>query len=427
MASPTPAPGSPLQSRARHVWGEAWRVVVAGLVGVAGFALPGAESERTAALAEVPVEYIAPDPGFLLLDAALGVASLGLLLLRRRAPLTIACVLAAFTTLGGAPAGAWTIAVVSLATHRRWRRIAVAMVPALAATVGHRLLSPLAVMPEGGDRIDALVRELITAAVLTALLVAIGAYIGARRDLVRSLRERAAAAELEQARRTEQARAGERARIAREMHDVLAHRMSLVAMHAGALTYREGLSPQQVREAASVIRDSAHQALDELRDVLGVLREEGAARPSRPQPTLADLDDLVAEARAAGCDVRLPVDLPDVTALASGVSRSAFRILQEALTNARKHAPGAPVRVEVSGDEADGLSLLISNPAPVASSAGASAGHGARASAAVAPALPASGLGLAGLVERAELAGGSLSFGERAGRFLVRAWLPWTT
>ena len=125
-------------------------------------------------------------------------------------------------------------------------------------------------------------------------LLATGMYIGARRELVASLHDRAERAEREQALRVEQAQANERARIAREMHDVLAHRMSLVAMHAGALAYRTDLSPEQTRHAAEVIQANAHRALADLREVLGLLREapiwpRRATGPSGPSRRCCDV------------------------------------------------------------------------------------------------------------------------------------------
>nr|WP_277352171.1 histidine kinase dimerization/phosphoacceptor domain-containing protein [Knoellia sp. DB2414S] len=148
-----------------------------------------------------------------------------------------------------------------------------------------------------------------------AVCVALGFYIGTRRALLASWRERAETAEREQASRVAEARANERARIAREMHDVLAHRISLVAMHSGALAYRTDLSRQETSQAAEVIRDNAHLALTELREVLGVLRLDNApddpadAAVERPQPTLADLAELLEEARSAGARLTATVDL----------------------------------------------------------------------------------------------------------------------
>jgi signal transduction histidine kinase len=278
---------------------------------------------------------------------------------------------------------------------------------------------PIEPVPAPGGRY----LEVSVGGLVYVLCVWVGAYIGLRRDHVRSLQERVETAEREQASRAAQARANERARIAREMHDVLAHRMSLVAMHAGALAYRTDLPPEKVAETAAVVQAGAHAALQDLRDVLGVLRSAdgahaGAAdggdhpRPERPQPTLADLDELVAEARAGGGEVRVERRADGLGELPEAVSRNAYRIVQEALTNARKHAPWAPVTVGVAGAPGEGLALTVRNPLRTVGPAPQEAP-------------PSSGLGLVGLTERAELSGGRLAYGAQGGQFVVSAWLPW--
>jgi signal transduction histidine kinase len=239
-----------------------------------------------------------------------------------------------------------------------------------------------------------------------------GAHLGARRELVEVALDRARTAEREQALTAGAARAAERTRIAREMHDVLAHRISLVALHAGALTYRDDLTRAETTETAGVIQDNAQLALAELREVLGVLRAGGDSSPGGgstepPQPTLTEVPALLADAREAGSAVRLDsaIALPDVP---ETVSRTAFRIVQEALTNARRHAPGTPVTVRLNRADSH-LELVISNPGVIPPGAGTSAG-----------------MGLAGLAERAALAGGTLTAGgEPDGFFVVRSRLPW--
>ena len=125
------------------------------------------------------------------------------------------------------------------------------------------------------------------------------------------------------------------------MHDVLAHRISQVSMHAGALAFREDLTPEEVRASASVIREKAHEALTDLRGVLGVLRGADGEPALAPQPTYADLAELVAEARESGLNVEFhdrvsaPSEVPDAA------GRTLYRIVQEGITNARKHAPGS--------------------------------------------------------------------------------------
>jgi signal transduction histidine kinase len=246
------------------------------------------------------------------------------------------------------------------------------------------------------------------------VLIAAGLYIGARRALLASLKDRAERAEREQAMRVAQARTTERARIAREMHDVLAHRISLVAMHAGAMAYRTDLSPHESRRTAEVIRDNAHQALADLREVLGMLREDRTPDAvSRPQPTLRDVPGLIDEATTSGMNVRFSSDVGDLAPPPETVGRSAYRIIQESLTNARKHAPDTAVDVRLSGEPGGDLTVEIRNPLRVGDRSDKVS-------------LPGSGLGLIGLTERAELSGGRLEHGRTAGReFFVRAQLPW--
>lgn len=242
--------------------------------------------------------------------------------------------------------------------------------------------------------------------VLHAGLVAWGALAAARAAVITSLRERAERAEAEQGRRVAEARAAERAAIAREMHDVLAHRLSLLATYAGALEYRPDQTPERLSQAAGVIRTTVHQALNELRDVIAILRDEPADDLARPVPALSDLPSLVAESRSIGTHVELfdlvsEVDMPGTT------GRTAYRVVQEALTNARKHAPGQPVRIALEGEPGERLMIDVSNPIGGAS------------------VIPGSGTGLVGLTERVRLAGGQLDHRATATEFRVLASLPW--
>ncbi|MCR8526381.1 histidine kinase dimerization/phosphoacceptor domain-containing protein, partial [Escherichia coli] len=141
-----------------------------------------------------------------------------------------------------------------------------------------------------------------------------GLYLGSRRELLWTLRDRAERAESEQQLRASTARDAERARIAREMHDVLAHRISQVSMHAGALAFREDLTAEQMRTSAAVIQAKANEALTDLRAVLGVLREQETGRPVEPpQPTYGDIPALVADAREEGMSIEFTDDLPPGT------------------------------------------------------------------------------------------------------------------
>jgi len=354
------------------------------------------------------------------LDFFLGVIAIGLLPLRRRAPLAVTAIVAAIAGFSAFAVGAFGIAVISLATRRRWREIAAIALVSVIATIGDR--GPVATSLTATAEPVAWWELVLAVALVYGLCVVVGLYIGGRRELIATLQDRAQTAEREQAARVDQARTTERTRIAREMHDVLAHRISLVALHAGALTFRKDLTRDETAGTAEIIRDNAHLALAELRDVLGVLRDTDApAGPDRPQPTLAALPELLEECEAAGTTVTCTVS-GEVAGMLPGLSekasRNAFRILQESLTNARKHAPGLAAVVEIGGRPGERLTLVVSNTVPdvrLAPSAGADN-------------LQLSGLGLIGLVERARLAGGELVHGvDVGGRFTVSAWVPWPT
>ena len=170
-------------------------------------------------------------------------------------------------------------------------------------------------------------------------VVALGMYAGARRGLVASLREQVRQTEAAQHLMVGQARRAERAAIAVEMHDVLAHRVSLMALQAGALEVRPDLPPAEVRKTAGLIRSTARQAMTELRDIIGVLRDgESAEAPLAPQPTLRDIAPLVDGYRKAGLKVRLDMSVDESGAVPGPLGRDAYRIVREALTNVSKHA-----------------------------------------------------------------------------------------
>src|SRR5262249_50488237 len=171
--------------------------------------------------------------------------------------------------------------------------------------------------------------------------VSLGLFARVRRELVLSLRERTERLEAEERLHIEQAREAERRRIAREMHDVLAHRLSLLSVHAGALEFRPDASPEEGNEAARVIRASARAALQELREVIGLLRDDGDEGVQPPQPKFGDIPKLVDESRAAGMNVRFRDGAAPEAEVPAAVGRTAYRVVQEGLTNARKHAPGA--------------------------------------------------------------------------------------
>jgi signal transduction histidine kinase len=239
-------------------------------------------------------------------------------------------------------------------------------------------------------------------------------FIRARRQLLLTLRERALRAEADQRLHEDRARMAERTRIAREMHDVLAHRISLLALHAGGLEVRPDLPPAKVRETAELLRSTARQALEELRGVIGVLREEPGEEPApqAPQPMLSDIGRLVEENQRAGARNDFEMRVEQADAVPTTLGRDTYRIVQEALTNISKHAHGAATRVRVTGEPEGGLHISVRNRQPVHAAAG--------------PALPGSGAGLLGLQERVALAGGTLVHGpDGTGDFVVEARLQW--
>jgi signal transduction histidine kinase len=244
--------------------------------------------------------------------------------------------------------------------------------------------------------------------VFTAAAIAVDS-VGSRLRAQRALAAQTERTELEQARRSV---LEERTRIARELHDVVAHHMSLIAVRAETAPYRLSGLTSEVRAEFCSLSETARESMAEMRRLLGVLREDRPARLA-PQPRLAELPALVDAARRAGVVVELsvPAGLDTVPA---GVALCAYRIAQESLSNASQHAPGAPVTVSVDRD-ADAVLLRVAN------GPSAPAGSGGRDR----DLRPGQGHGLTGMRERVALLGGSLSAGPApGGGFLVSAVLP---
>lgn len=370
------------------LWGHVWRYLLA--LGISGIGLISSTDGW-------------PEWRFLL-DLGLGVLSLLLVFWRRRWPVAIAT----FVTIAGAvsilSAGASTLALVSLATRRRWREIIpISLLSCAAGMFWFAVMETTTTEEIPGIPLWGF--NLGVNVVIVAAMVAWGMYIGSRRELIATLRLRAETAEAEQALRVSQARETERRRIAREMHDVLAHRISHISMQAGALAYREDLSAEQVRSEVGTIRDGAHRALDDLRTVLGVLRGNGEDPETAPQPTYADLGRLIEEAHAGGMNITFQDDVEGSPPEAVG--RSIYRIVQEGITNARKHAPGAALQVSLQGSEEHGIDVQLRNRLGFDSNT------------------PGAGLGLVGLTERVDLAGGRLAHRTEKDVFILEAWLPW--
>ncbi|MDG9721075.1 sensor histidine kinase [Streptomyces sp. DH24] len=283
---------------------------------------------------------------------------------------------------------------------------------------------------------------------VTAPPVLLGLYVGARRRLMESLRERADSLERElqllaerAEERAEWARNEERTRIAREMHDVVAHRVSLMVVHAAALQAVARKDPEKAVKNAALVGDMGRQALTELREMLGVLRSGEAARreqvrpvPSAPLaavgaaaaaaasraaddeggaegPCLSELEELVGQSAAAGMVVDLSVE-GDARSYAPEVEQTAYRVVQEALTNVHKHAAGAKTYVRLAHRVSEIAMQVENEPPPEVSSASSAR-------------LPSGGNGLVGMKERVAALGGVFVSGPTdAGGFRVSAVIP---
>lgn len=352
-----------------------------------------------------------PDAGVIalgmLIDIVVGILIIVLYALRHRFPRVspyAGIALAALSMLGSIAAAAL---VVTVAARPRSRRTAVhtGLVGVLFFAIS---LLELPIHPPAED--TPLREVVIVGAVITAALILLGLLVGARRQLQQARRDQAEEAE---AGRLAQARAQERSRIAREMHDALGHRLSLMAVHAGALEYRRDLSPEQTGQTAGLIRENSRLALDELRDILGVLREESPAAAespatavSAPQPRAADIPTLLDDARAAGAVI--DVEALEIDGIPDTVGRNLFRIVQELLTNARRHAPEKRLTVRVT--QHDSTARLVARN-DIATDAPASTTSG--------------GYGLIGVAERVRLAGGECTMSRDAEAFEVSVVIPW--
>ena len=313
----------------------------------------------------------------------------------------IACLLLGTVSISATPAG--LIALFSLAVHRPVRQTLLAVALWTPSILLFAVYSPTT------DVASVVVRVIPLVLAVTAW----GMFLRARRQLLFTLRERAVRAEADQRLHEDQARRAERTRIAREMHDVLAHRISLLALHAGALEVRPDLPPEKVRETAELLRATARQALEELRSVIGLLRDPGEdPTPPVPLPTLSDIGRLVDETRLAGAKIDFEMRVDHADTVPNALGRDAYRIVQEALTNIGKHASGTASQVRVTGAHGAGLHVTIRNRKPLHAGVG--------------PALPGAGAGLLGLQERVDLAGGTLVHGpDSSGDFVVDAELTW--
>ena len=384
------------------------------------------------------------------LGALLGLLVGAVLLLRRRWPIAVVLVGVAVTP---AQMGFMLslVGLYTLAASEVPRRLTTAL--ATMSGLGTMLVTFINFEDNLRDSSDGgrmslpitLIVSVLVALGLTAPPVLLGLYVRARRRLVESLRERADGLERElellaekALERAERARAAERARIAREMHDVVAHRVSLMVVHAAALKAVALKDPQKASASAELLGDMGRQALTELRQMLGVLRtaSDGPGAALAPDagapgdadadpvgavvipgpdegPCLAELAQLVQESQAAGMGVELAVE-GEERPCGPRIEATVYRVVQEALTNVRKHAAGARAQVRLAYRDSEVAVLITNGPSDgaVVISAGA---------------LPGGGHGLVGMRERVTAHGGGFAAGPTAdGGFRVSAMVPLT-
>jgi signal transduction histidine kinase len=341
------------------------------------------------------------------LAVGLAVAAAGVLLFRRRAPaVTLALSGGLVLALFAVDHAAGTIAVVapaaalySLALVRRRGHIVVgALAAAVAVVVADVFLA--------SGHTHTLTLQTIGHAALVAVPVLAAEALRNHRSYVRLLLERLELAERtreeEALRRAEQ----ERLRIARDLHDVVAHTLTTINVQAGVAKHLLERDSGHAQGALATIESASHDALQELRAILGVLREPGDDEvPLEPAPGLADIAGLIESARSGGSEIDLQVQGEKPDGVPDAVQLAAFRIVQESLTNSRRHAPGAAASVAI-GYRPDRLLLTIENTT--------ANGHNR-----------ASGTGIVGMRERAVALGGTLDAGHDGGSFRVAADLPY--
>ncbi|WP_435859637.1 sensor histidine kinase [Streptomyces rubiginosohelvolus] len=335
--------------------------------------------------------------GLLWVRSAVLVVCGSLLLLDRRLPWPVAplVITAATAWWGWLLLPLFCVALYDLASRRRaWAALGCAVVATVVNLPARPSVSPQA-------------PALANSVLFMALVICGGLLVSSHRRLVASLNAQVDHLRTAQELREQAARAAERSRIAAEMHDVLAHRLSLIALHTGVLAARREALPDPVVERLALLRTTSTEALADLRDVLGALRDpDTTVSEAVPAPALRDVRELIEEARAAGQDIAL--DIQGSAEQAPAAHRLAvYRLVQEALTNARKHAGGVPVRVRLNyGPPATHIEVTntpgTSSAAPVPS-----------------------GFGLIGLRERVTALGGELYAGAGgSGTWRLAARIP---
>ena len=321
------------------------------------------------------------------------------LLLRRRYPLTVlAVVLSASVAtqyvVGALPPFALALAVYTVASHTERRTALRAGLVALVALLG-------LLIPRVGLNASESILHLV---VFVAAAWILGDSVRTKRAYYRELEERAERLEREREENVRRAAAEEQARIARELHDVIAHSVSVMVVQAAAANDIFERQPERAREALRSIEESGRSALTELRRLLGIVRTHERGRLD-PQPGLAALEELIEQVRATGLEVELELN-GELGELPSGVDLSTYRIVQEALTNTLKHAQATHVRVRL-GRRAHELAIEVADDG---------VGPGKES---------ANGHGLIGMRERVALLGGTLETGPgESGGFAVKVRFP---
>ena len=327
-------------------------------------------------------------------DLVLGVIACLSLWFRRLWPVPITVALVIVTSYFEFPSGALIVAMFTVAVHKKPKTTGIVFALSIAGALVWAFTRR--------EPDVSMITVFIFGALVQGVVVGWGLFIHHRRELLESLRERARRAEAEAQLLAEQSQRRVRDDIAREMHDVLGHRLSLLSVYAGALEFRPDAPATDIAKASGVIRESAHRALQDLRDVIGVLR---APLDELPQPTLADLDTLIAESNTV-MPVTFRCDKFDDVPKTLG--RNVYRVVQEGLTNVRKHAPDAHTRVTVTGREHEHIEVEVVNDGGGATSSAVTGGHG-----------------LSGLDERVALAKGRFEYGPTDDGWRLWARLPW--
>jgi signal transduction histidine kinase len=347
----------------------------------------------------------------LVLDVVLGAAACLSLAWRTRFPTVVAAFAVAASAVSAFAAGASLVALFSAAIRVRPRVTAALTATEVIATFTFPLVYP---EPAGFGYGT----QILLGSLMNLAAVGWGLMVRAQRNYLRAVLARAHDLEVGQELLAATIRDQERRVIAREMHDTLAHRLSLLSVHAGALEFRADLSPEQTRTMAAVIRRTSHDALGDLQDVIGILRDGPAGDASllEPRVGLDGLPALIDESRLSGMEVHVDQSIDEASGALprnAAAAGTVYRIVQEGLTNARKHAPGSPVRILLRSHNTTEIAVTVSTfldpqPAP-------------------APVIPGTGTGLSGLGERVSLLGGTFSSESVGNQFVVTARLPWGT